>query len=76
VFRVSRPDAYAAPEGGSSVTVSQREMENEEPDVVNNLREDDESSSDEVRNYYCTAIYRDQRTLLNFVVLYDVTIGI
>lgn len=29
--------------------LSQREMENEGPDVVNNLCEDDESSSDEVR---------------------------
>ena len=38
----------AAPARGEAL--SQREMENEGPDVVNNLREDDESSSDEVKN--------------------------
>lgn len=43
VFRSSRPVAAPA-------ALSQREMENEGPDVVNNLREDDESSSDEVRS--------------------------
>ena len=45
VFRSSRP--VAAPARGAAL--SQREMENEGPDVVNNFREDDESSSDEVR---------------------------
>ena len=42
---------FVAVEAASArgAALSQREMENEGPDVVNNLREDDESSSDEVR---------------------------